>query len=62
MKEIYEVEVDGPSDQSNLSATADNIKKTLEDAGFKCRVRFKSNRSFEEQAEYDLWESHLAAG
>lgn len=62
MKEIYEVEVDGPDDQTNVSATADNLKKTLEDAGFTCRVRFKSNRSFEEQADQDLWESHMAAG
>jgi hypothetical protein len=48
MTEIYEVEVNGSNDQSNINSTTNNIKKTLEDAGFKCRVRFKSNQSFEE--------------
>jgi hypothetical protein len=62
LKEIYELEIDGSENRSDNNSTSNAIKKTLEDAGFKCRVRFKSNRSFEEQSEYDLWESHMAAG
>jgi hypothetical protein len=62
MKELYELEIDGSADPSNSNSSMEKVRKTLEDAGFKYRLRFKSNLSFEEQASHDLWESHMAAG